>query len=191
MSAIQIKSAQIFRLAALAQDDRIGIAKANKSLPGSRLHHIFDSHPHPYRMRLQIKGLSHGLKKCPPDTFLPRFARPPFRVPPSVLKNADTHLGIRIFWYTGRDSFAFLPGNGQKQRCHARRAGHEQQSPGLLHLNVRVPSRPEGEIRKRIPQRVSSFLFGTPEGTRTPNPRNRNPMLYPLSHRCIFEACVL
>ena len=24
--------------------------------------------------------------------------------------------------------------------------------------------------------------FGTPEGTRTPNPRNRNPMLYPLSH---------
>ena len=23
---------------------------------------------------------------------------------------------------------------------------------------------------------------GTPEGTRTPNPRNRNPMLYPLSH---------
>ena len=104
MSAIQIKSAQILRLAAFAQDDRIEIAKANKSLPGSRLHHIFDSHPHPYRMRLQIKGLSHGLKKCPPDTFLPRFARPPFRVPPSVLKNADTHLGIRIFWYTGRDS---------------------------------------------------------------------------------------
>ena len=27
---------------------------------------------------------------------------------------------------------------------------------------------------------------GTPEGTRTPNPRNRNPMLYPLSHRCVF-----
>ena len=26
-------------------------------------------------------------------------------------------------------------------------------------------------------------FFGTPEGTRTPNPRNRNPMLYPLSHR--------
>ena len=24
--------------------------------------------------------------------------------------------------------------------------------------------------------------FGTPEGTRTPNPRTRNPMLYPLSH---------
>ena len=28
-------------------------------------------------------------------------------------------------------------------------------------------------------------IDGTPEGTRTPNPRNRNPMLYPLSHRRI------
>lgn len=25
--------------------------------------------------------------------------------------------------------------------------------------------------------------FGTPEGTRTPNPQNRNLMLYPLSYR--------
>ena len=93
MSAIQIKSAQILRLAALAQDDRLGIAKANESLPGSRLHHIFDSHPHPYRMRLQIKGLSHGLKKCPPDTFLPRFARPSFRVPKT--KKERTPEGVR------------------------------------------------------------------------------------------------
>ena len=29
-------------------------------------------------------------------------------------------------------------------------------------------------------------IFGTPEGTRTPNPRNRNPMLYPLSHRRVL-----
>ncbi len=29
--------------------------------------------------------------------------------------------------------------------------------------------------------------IGTPEGTRTPNPRNRNPMLYPLSHRRIHQ----
>ena len=50
---------------------------------------------------------------------------------------------------------------------------------------IRVPSRPEGEIKERIPGWVSSLLFGTPEGTRTPNPRNRNPMLYPLSHRCV------
>ena len=33
--------------------------------------------------------------------------------------------------------------------------------------------------------RFGLFCFGTPEGTRTPNPRNRNPMLYPLSHRCV------
>ena len=33
--------------------------------------------------------------------------------------------------------------------------------------------------------------FGTPEGTRTPNPRNRNPMLYPLSHRRIFQSQII
>ena len=38
--------------------------------------------------------------------------------------------------------------------------------------------------KKQIPEWVSAF-YGTPEGTRTPNPRNRNPMLYPLSHLCI------
>ena len=42
--------------------------------------------------------------------------------------------------------------------------------------------------KKEIPFGIS-FFVGTPEGTRTPNPRNRNPMLYPLSHRRI--ACVL
>ena len=30
--------------------------------------------------------------------------------------------------------------------------------------------------------RFGLSCLGTPEGTRTPNPRNRNPMLYPLSH---------
>ena len=33
--------------------------------------------------------------------------------------------------------------------------------------------------------RFGLLTLGTPEGTRTPNPRNRNPMLYPLSHRRI------
>ena len=44
----------------------------------SQPRHLFDPCPHPYRMRPQIKGLSHGLKKCPPDTFLPalRSGRP-------------------------------------------------------------------------------------------------------------------
>ena len=33
---------------------------------------LLDLRPHPYRVRPQIKGLSHGLEKCPLDTFLPR-----------------------------------------------------------------------------------------------------------------------
>ena len=38
---------------------------------------------------------------------------------------------------------------------------------------------------KKPDTRMGIWFFGTPEGTRTPNPRNRNPMLYPLSHRRI------
>ena len=54
---------------------------------------MLDFGPHPYRMRPEIKGLSHGLKKCPPDTFLPRFARPSFRVPKT--KKERTPEGVR------------------------------------------------------------------------------------------------
>ena len=42
-------------------------------------------------------------------------------------------------------------------------------------------------------QRIRSYKntrHGTPEGTRTPNPRNRNPMLYPLSHWRIHLKCL-
>ena len=42
-------------------------------------------------------GLSHGLKKCPPDTFLPRCARPPFRVPPYIPEKTGYPTGIRSF----------------------------------------------------------------------------------------------
>ena len=38
---------------------------------------------------------------------------------------------------------------------------------------------------------VMNTRYGTPEGTRTPNPRNRNPMLYPLSHRRISESLTI
>ena len=31
---------------------------------------------------------------------------------------------------------------------------------------------------------------GTPEGTRTPNPQNRNLMLYPLSHRRVCLSII-
>ena len=38
----------------------------------------FRFHPHSYGMHLKSEGLSHGLRKCPPDTFLPclRQGRP-------------------------------------------------------------------------------------------------------------------
>lgn len=42
-----------------------------------------------------------------------------------------------------------------------------------------------GQQNDECSQRIKSYKntrHGTPEGTRTPNPRNRNPMLYPLSH---------
>ena len=39
--------------------------------------------------------------------------------------------------------------------------------------------------------RMGYTVFGTPEGTRTPNPRNRNPMLYPLSHWRISESPII
>lgn len=37
---------------------------------------------------------------------------------------------------------------------------------------------------------MDACLFGTPEGTRTPNPQNRNLMLYPLSHRRVC-LCII
>ena len=37
---------------------------------------------------------------------------------------------------------------------------------------------------------MDDLSFGTPEGTRTPNPQNRNLMLYPLSHRCVCPSII-
>ena len=65
---------------------------------------VFDRRPHPYRMHPPTKGLSHGLKKCPPDTFLPalRSGRP-FESFFRCTKKEDA-LRHPLFWYTGRDS---------------------------------------------------------------------------------------
>ena len=49
---------------------------------------ILDFRPHPYRMRPEIKGLSHGLKNSPPDCFSPRLRRGrPFESHPAYKKN--------------------------------------------------------------------------------------------------------
>ena len=58
----------------------------------------------------------------------------------------------------------------------------------LVALLVALNKTPNTEIE--IP--VLGTFHGTPEGTRTPNPRNRNPMLYPLSHwRSMFCAWII
>ena len=64
-----------------------------------------------------------------------------------------------------------------------------QQSSGLLRTNLSSPTAQQKYgVGFCLPH-----IFGTPEGTRTPNPRNRNPMLYPLSHRriCIYSLCII
>ena len=44
------------------------------------------------------------------------------------------------------------------------------------------------KIKDAVNVSFTASFIGTPEGTRTPNPRNRNPMLYPLSHRCMLNS---
>ena len=49
---------------------------------------MLDFRPHPYRMRPETKGLSHGLKNSPPDCFSPRLRRGrPFESHPAYKKN--------------------------------------------------------------------------------------------------------
>ena len=54
---------------------------------------------HPYGMHSAPQGLSHGLKKCPPDTFLPRLRRGrPFESPPEIQKVKNpTPKGVGFF----------------------------------------------------------------------------------------------
>ena len=121
----------------------------------------YGSHPH-------IHGLSHGLKTCHRHVFAPVCALvPPFRV-----QFSGTPEGTRLH---------FLPLWWEKIVVRLRRAVAGGAHPRRMEL---FSSLPPNVPKKQIPEWVSAF-FGTPEGTRTPNPRNRNPMLYPLSHRCI------
>ena len=46
-------------------------------------------------------------------------------------------------------------------------------------------------IKDAVDVSSTASFINTPEGTRTPNPRNRNPMLYPLSHRCICSLNII
>ena len=134
----------------------------------------FSFHLHPYRMRPKTEGLSHGLKIArqlsiftPVCGLVPSFRDRPIHE--NVPEGTRLHL---------------LPRGADRGSPTSSR---RRQRSSALHLIFRVPSRPEGETKERIPLVGILSLFGTPEGTRTPNPRNRNPMLYPLSHRRISK----
>ena len=77
--------------------------------------------------------------------------------------------------YAGRDSFAFSFAEAKENRCSPPSSRRRQQSTGLLHLNYSSPS-----VYKKfqIPGWVSG-IFGTLEGTRTPDLLIRSQSLYP------------
>ena len=101
------------------------------------------------------KGLSHGLKTCHWHVFLT-----PFRVPPFLLGVAVRQKGL-----------VTLRSIRRKRRMATVHWTVAFYCSSPFYLEYKNGVSPKGYT-----------VFGTPEGTRTPNPRNRNPMLYPLSH---------
>ena len=122
---------------------------------------VFSFRPHPYRIRPETEGLSHGLRRrqgctaafpfrgtsaskpCSSSPHKALALRGPLvsglnvtlpLVEPPFRANASS---IRA----GRDSFALPSGNGRQRRCPARPAGQEQQSTGLLHFRLSSPFR--------------------------------------------------
>ena len=84
---------------------------------------------------------------------------------------------------TGEDGFGTFAPLGSKLRCHARPAGHEQQSTGLLHLNVRISS--VNTVPTKNTTHWVAFFIGGPEEIRTPDPYNANVMRSQLRYRPI------
>jgi len=147
---------------------------------------LFDLRPHPYRMRPQIKGLSHGLKTCHRHVFAPVHTLvPPFRVHPSgVPKRRGVSLWRMFFmslwekssctdtfWYSGRRwkglGAVVFPFRKYHVRSCRRPAGGKRMSTGHLHLIVRIPS----GINKNRKHRMVFPVFGTAKLTKSePNP---------------------
>jgi len=78
----------------LSAEENRGGAGALNYIPAT----IMSLRPQSYGPRSQTHGLSHGLTKCPPDTWLHQCAHwcRPFESIPSA-KNADIQMSIRIF----------------------------------------------------------------------------------------------
>ena len=55
--------------------------------------------PHPYGMRPDVHGISHGLNKCPPDTYLHQCAHwcRPFESYSSLHQKKKPH---RMVWFS-------------------------------------------------------------------------------------------
>ena len=80
-----------------------------------------------------------------------------------------------------RNVFSVVPKSKVKIVAKMLKAIHAQESKKASHES-------DAFMQLKIQNRQTSARFadfGTPEGTRTPNPQNRNLMLYPLSHRRI------
>ena len=68
------------------------------------MYRLSDCGLHPYRMYPTTGGLSHGLKKCPPDTFLHQCAHwcRPFESPGrNQTKNPIRMDGVFVWWRLG------------------------------------------------------------------------------------------
>ena len=126
---------------------------------------MFPFHPHPYGVRLKWKRTLPRAKNMPLACFLNALSSPAF-----PFGSGGTPEGTRYI--------KVLPPSSRRQATVHRTVAFEFSSPFYLEYKNGVS--PKGYT-----------VFGTPEGTRTPNPRNRNPMLYPLSHWRISESPII
>ena len=67
----------------------------------------------------------------------------------------------------------------------------EVTSPLGSRAAMRVGSSPFRRTKKKDMTKGHVFLFGTPEGTRTPNIQNRNLTLYPIELRALINRSVI
>ena len=124
----------------------------------------FPFHPHPYGARLEWKRTLPRAKNMPLACFLNALSSPAF-----PFGSGGTPEGTRYI--------KELPPSSRRQATVHWTVAFYCSSPFYLEYKNGVS--PKGYT-----------VFGTPEGTRTPNPRNRNPMLYPLSHWRIHLKCL-
>ena len=66
--------------------------------------HVLDHRSQSYGLRPLIEGFSHGLRKCPPDTFLPSLCSGrPFKSAPTNKKQTPSEWMGFVFWRRRRD----------------------------------------------------------------------------------------